>query len=69
PELAAELARLNVDVIAPFSIRAARQATTTIPIVMALGTLPRSRVSRGREATSPVSPPWRPSSRAGRSSY
>lgn len=40
PELAAELARLNVDVIlaiAPLSIRAARQATTTIPIVMALG--------------------------------
>lgn len=40
PELAAELARLNVDVIlaiAPLSIRAARQATSTIPIVMALG--------------------------------
>ena len=40
PELAAELARLNVDVIlaiAPLAIRAARQATTTIPIVMALG--------------------------------
>jgi putative ABC transport system substrate-binding protein len=40
PELAAELVRLNVDVIlaiAPLSIRAARQATTTIPIVMALG--------------------------------
>ncbi len=40
PELAAELARLNVDVImaiAPLSIRAARQATGTIPIVMALG--------------------------------
>jgi putative ABC transport system substrate-binding protein len=40
PELAAELTRLNVDVIlaiAPLAIRAARQATTTIPIVMALG--------------------------------
>jgi putative ABC transport system substrate-binding protein len=40
PELAAELVRLNVDVIlaiAPLGIRAARQATTTIPIVMALG--------------------------------
>ena len=40
PELAAELARLNVDLIlaiAPLSIRAARQATGTIPIVMALG--------------------------------
>lgn len=40
PALAAELARLNVDVIlaiAPFSIRAARQATSTIPIVMAFG--------------------------------
>ena len=40
PELAAELVRLNVDVIlaiAPLSIRAARQATSTIPIVMALG--------------------------------
>jgi putative ABC transport system substrate-binding protein len=40
PELAAELARLDVDVIlaiAPLSIRAARQATATIPIVMALG--------------------------------
>ena len=40
PELAAELVRLNVDVIlaiAPLSIRAAHQATTTIPIVMALG--------------------------------
>jgi len=40
PELAAELARLNVDVIlaiAPLSIRAARQATSTIPIVMAFG--------------------------------
>jgi putative ABC transport system substrate-binding protein len=40
PDLAAELARLNVDVIlavAPLAIRAARQATSTIPIVMALG--------------------------------
>jgi len=40
PALAAELARLNVDVIlaiAPVSIRAARQATSTIPIVMAFG--------------------------------
>ncbi len=40
PELAAELTRLNVDVIlaiAPLAIRAARQATTAIPIVMALG--------------------------------
>ena len=40
PDLAAELVRLNVDVIlaiAPLSIRAARQATSTIPIVMALG--------------------------------
>lgn len=40
PELAAELTRINVDVIlaiAPLAIRAARQATTTIPIVMALG--------------------------------
>ncbi|HUP36305.1 MAG TPA: ABC transporter substrate-binding protein [Candidatus Limnocylindria bacterium] len=40
PELAAELVRLNVDVIlaiAPLAIRAARQATSTIPIVMALG--------------------------------
>jgi putative ABC transport system substrate-binding protein len=38
--LAAELARLNVDVIlaiAPVAIRAARQATSTIPIVMAFG--------------------------------
>jgi putative ABC transport system substrate-binding protein len=40
PELAAELVRLDVHVIlavAPLSIRAARQATPTIPIVMALG--------------------------------
>jgi putative ABC transport system substrate-binding protein len=40
PDLAAELARLNVDVIlaiSPLSIRAARQATSTIPIVMAFG--------------------------------
>jgi putative tryptophan/tyrosine transport system substrate-binding protein len=40
PELATELARLHVDVIlavAPLAIRAARQATSTIPIVMALG--------------------------------
>jgi putative tryptophan/tyrosine transport system substrate-binding protein len=40
PELAAELVRLNVDVIlamSPLSIRAARQATSTIPIVMTFG--------------------------------
>lgn len=40
PDLAAELVWLKVDVIlaiAPLSIRAARQATSTIPIVMALG--------------------------------
>jgi putative tryptophan/tyrosine transport system substrate-binding protein len=40
PDLAAELVRLKVDVIiaiAPLAIRAARQATSTIPIVMALG--------------------------------
>ncbi|MEX2222716.1 MAG: ABC transporter substrate-binding protein [Candidatus Rokuibacteriota bacterium] len=40
PALAAELARLDVDVIlaiSPLSIRAARQATSTIPIVMAFG--------------------------------
>ena len=38
PELAAELVRLNVDVLVTYaspSIRAAKQATTTIPIVMA----------------------------------
>ena len=37
PELAADLARLKVDVIVPFSfagLRAAQQATKTIPIVM-----------------------------------
>ena len=40
PELAAELVRLNVDVIlamSPLSIRAARQATSTVPIVMTFG--------------------------------
>jgi putative ABC transport system substrate-binding protein len=40
PALAAELVRLNVDVIlaiAPLAIRAARQATSTIPIVMTFG--------------------------------
>jgi putative ABC transport system substrate-binding protein len=40
PALAAELVRLNVDVIlaiAPVAIRAARQATSTIPIVMTFG--------------------------------
>ena len=39
PELAAELAALNVDVIvtaAPPSVRAAQRATTTIPIVMSV---------------------------------
>jgi len=38
PELAADLVRSNVDIIvaqAPFAIRAAKQATATIPIVMA----------------------------------
>jgi putative ABC transport system substrate-binding protein len=38
PELAAELVRLNVDVLVTYAspaIRAAKQATTTIPIVMA----------------------------------
>ena len=40
PELAAELVRLNVDVIVTHAIAgalAAKQATTTIPIVMAVG--------------------------------
>ena len=40
PELAAELVRRKVDVIvaiAPLAIRAARQATSTIPIVMTFG--------------------------------
>jgi putative ABC transport system substrate-binding protein len=40
PELAAELVRSQVDVIlaiAPLSIRAAQQAASTIPIVMAIG--------------------------------
>jgi putative tryptophan/tyrosine transport system substrate-binding protein len=41
PRLAAELVRLNVEVIfpgGPFALRAARDATTTIPIVMAAST-------------------------------
>ena len=41
PSLAAELTRLNVEVIVPggpFALRAARDATTTIPIVMAAST-------------------------------
>src|SRR5262245_39775374 len=40
PELAAELVALNVDVIMPFGrrgVRAAKQATTTIPIVVPVG--------------------------------
>jgi putative ABC transport system substrate-binding protein len=40
PELAADLVRSRVDVIvaiAPLSIRAARQTTSSVPIVMALG--------------------------------
>ena len=39
PELAAELVRLNVDVLVTHSVttRAAKQATTTIPIVQATG--------------------------------
>jgi putative tryptophan/tyrosine transport system substrate-binding protein len=40
PELGVDLVRSRVDVIlaiAPLSIRAARQATSTVPIVMALG--------------------------------
>jgi putative ABC transport system substrate-binding protein len=39
PDLAAELVRLPVDVVVagvPSAIRAAKQATTTIPIVMVL---------------------------------
>lgn len=43
PDLAAELVRLNVDVIvtaATPAIQAAKQATKTIPIVMAVGTAP-----------------------------
>ena len=38
PDLASDLVRSNVDIIvaeAPTAIRAAQQATTTIPIVMA----------------------------------
>ena len=43
PDLAAELARLNVDLILTLGVpptRAAKQATTTIPIVMAGGSDP-----------------------------
>ncbi len=43
PELAADLVRLKVDIIitgAPSGLRAAKDATKTIPIVMALGTDP-----------------------------
>jgi putative ABC transport system substrate-binding protein len=43
PDLAAELVRLNVDVILAFGVpptRAAKQVTTTIPIVMAGGSDP-----------------------------
>ena len=53
PELAAELVRLKVDVIVTHStmgIRAAKAATTTIPIVMGTSPDPRSEERRvGKE--------------------
>ena len=67
PELASELARLPVDVIvATFTpcALAAKQATTTIPIVMAavadpVGSPASCRVWRDQAETSQVSPTWR----------
>ena len=60
PDIAAELVRLKVDVFVlgtPAAVRAARQATTTIPIVMGYSTDPvgggSSRAWRVQEATSP----------------
>jgi putative ABC transport system substrate-binding protein len=66
PELASELARLPVDVIvATFTpcALAAKQATTTIPIVMAavadpVGSPASCRVWRDQAETSQVSPTW-----------
>ena len=75
PALAVELARLRPAVIVTIGTPgtlAAKQATRTIPIVMASSADPvRSglvRVSRGREATSPGSLFWGPSSKASDSS-
>jgi putative ABC transport system substrate-binding protein len=71
PDLAAELVRLNVDIIVSVGtqgVTAAKNATDTIPIVMIgvrdpIGT-GSSRASRGRAGTSqecPAAPAWKSS--------
>jgi ABC transporter substrate binding protein len=64
PALAAELVSARVDVIAavsPPAIQAAKEATTTIPIVMAFISVTQSRADSSRASTDPAatSPAWR----------